>query len=203
MKLSLHPKLLASLRSPIDARFSKSFLSHRYYRTSAIVTMSKDKDLVRGFETICLHGGYLPDSTTSRGVPLYRTAPYVFPSTDRAAKLFALQELGNLYTRMMNPTTDILEKRFSLLEGAHELAGLAYSSGTAAIFNTIITLAENGDNIVSAQNLYGGTFTMFNDIIPKFGLKVKFVNILDLEVRQSRITLENACHCCVFAVFNT
>ncbi len=147
--------------------------------------MSKDKDLVRGFETICLHGGYLPDSTTSRGVPLYRTAPYVFPSTDRAAKLFALQELGNLYTRMMNPTTDILEKRFSLL------------------FNTIITLAENGDNIVSAQNLYGGTFTMFNDIIPKFGLKVKFVNILDLEVRQSRITLENACHCCVFAVFNT
>ncbi|GAX10907.1 O-acetylhomoserine (thiol)-lyase [Fistulifera solaris] len=149
--------------------------------------MTKDTDLVRGFETICLHGGYLPDATTSRGVPLYRTAPYAFKSTDHAAKLFALQELGNIYTRLTNPTTDILEKRFSLLEGTHEMAGLAFASGTAAIHNTIINLAEQGDNIVSAQNLYGGTYTMFNDILPKFGITIKFVDIQDLEADKAAI----------------
>lgn len=119
--------------------------------------MSKDADLVRGFESICLHGGYLPDETNSRGVPLYRTAPYVFESSDKAAKLFALEELGNIYTRIMNPTTDVLEQRFAAMEGG--AAALALSSGTAAAFNTIINVCEQGDNFVSARNLYGGTYT--------------------------------------------
>ena len=141
--------------------------------------MSKSQKFVRGPESICLHGGYLPDATTSRGVPLYRTAPYKFNSTDHAAKLFALQELGNIYTRIGNPTTDVLEKRFALLEGAHEMAGLCLSSGTAACFYSIINLAEQGDNFVSARNLYGGTYTQFNDILPKFGVKAKFVDITD------------------------
>jgi O-acetylhomoserine (thiol)-lyase len=139
--------------------------------------MSKSTKFVRGFESICLHGGYLPDATTSRGIPLYRTAPYVFESTDKAAALFGLKELGNIYSRMMNPTNDILEQRFSAMQGA--AASLAVSSGTAAAFNSIINLAEHGDNFVSARNLYGGTYTQFNDILPKFGIKAKFVNIVD------------------------
>jgi len=129
--------------------------------------MSKDHDLCRGFETVCLHYGYLPDETTSRGVPLYRTAPYAFQDSDTAANLFALSELGNIYTRLMNPTTDILEKRFAKMENG--AAALALASGTSAAFYSIVNLAEQGDNFVSAANLYGGTFTQFNDILPKFG----------------------------------
>jgi O-acetylhomoserine (thiol)-lyase len=152
----------------------------RDYSISIKAAMSKDSDLVRGFETVCLHGGYLPDAgTTSRGIPIYRTAPYVFPSTERAANLFALAELGNIYTRLMNPTTDILEKRFAALSGAHELGGLAVASGTSACFYSIINLAQAGDNIVSSQHLYGGTYTQFNDILPSLGITVKFVDIND------------------------
>ena len=133
-------------------------------------------------ETLALHGGHSPDAVTlSRAVPVYRTASYVFKSTEHAANLFALRELGNIYTRLMNPTTDVLEKRVSLLEGAHEMAGLAHSSGTAAIFNSIINLAEAGDNIVSARNLYGGTYTQFNDILPKLGIQVRFVDSTQTE----------------------
>ncbi len=128
-------------------------------------------------ETLCLHGGQQPDPTTnSRAVPVYRTASYVFDSTEHAANLFALKELGNIYTRLMNPTTDVLEKRVALLEGAHELGGLAVASGTSAIFYAIINLAQAGDNIISSANLYGGTYTQFNDILPALGIKVKFVN---------------------------
>ncbi|MDF1752403.1 MAG: aminotransferase class V-fold PLP-dependent enzyme [Verrucomicrobiales bacterium] len=128
-------------------------------------------------ETLCLHGGQQPDPTTkSRAVPVYRTAAYVFDSTEHAANLFALKELGNIYSRLMNPTTDVLEKRVALLEGAPEMGGLGHASGTAAIFNTVVNLAENGDNIVSARNLYGGTYTQFNDILPALGITVKFVN---------------------------
>jgi O-acetylhomoserine (thiol)-lyase len=141
--------------------------------------MSKSRKLVRGFETVCLHGGYLPDATGSIGVPIYRTAPYKFKDTETARKLFALEELGNIYTRLMNPTTDVLEKRFATLEGAHELSALAVSSGTSACFYSIINLAEQGDNIVSARNLYGGTYTQFNNILPQFGITVKFVDITD------------------------
>lgn len=131
-------------------------------------------------ETLCLHGGQQPDPTTnSRAVPLYRTAAYTFNSSEHAANLFALKELGNIYSRLMNPTTDVLEKRVALLEGAHELAGLGVASGTAGIFNSIINLAQAGDNIVSARNLYGGTYTQFNDILPAMGITVKLVDIND------------------------
>jgi len=146
---------------------------------------SSDSNLVRGFDTICLHEGYTPDSTTSLGVPLYRTAPYVFKDTETAANLFALKELGNIYTRLMNPTTDILEKRFTALEGG--AAGLAVSSGTSACFYSIINLAEQGDNFVSSRNLYGGTYTQFNDILPKFGINANFVDICDLSAVKAAI----------------
>jgi O-acetylhomoserine (thiol)-lyase len=131
-------------------------------------------------ETICLHGGQRPDPTTNAcAVPVYRTSSFVFDSTEHASNLFALKELGNIYTRLMNPTTDVLEKRVCLLEGAHEMAGLGFASGTSAIFNSIINLAESGDNIVSARNLYGGSYTMFNDILPKMGIGVSLVDSTD------------------------
>jgi len=128
-------------------------------------------------ETIALHGGYSPEPTTnSCAVPIYRTSSYVFRDTEHAANLFALKELGNIYTRLMNPTTDVLEKRVSLLEDAPLLGGLGVASGTSAIFYSVINLASAGDNIVSARNLYGGTFTQFNDILPELGINVKFVD---------------------------
>jgi O-acetylhomoserine (thiol)-lyase len=132
------------------------------------------------FDTICLHGGQQADpTTTARAVPIYRTAAFQFPSTERAANLFALKELGNVYTRLMNPTTDVLEKRVAMLEGAHEMAGLGLASGTSAVFYSIINLAQAGDNIVSARNLYGGSYTQFNDILPKLGITVKLVDSND------------------------
>ena len=132
------------------------------------------------FDTICLHGGQQPDPTTlSRAVPIYRTTSYVFKDTEHAANLFALKELGNIYTRLMNPTTDVLEKRVALLEGAPEMGGLGVASGTSGVFYSIINLASAGDNIVSARNLYGGTYTQFNDILPALGITVKFVDSND------------------------
>lgn len=131
-------------------------------------------------ETLCLHGGHTPDPTTNaRAVPIYRTSSFVFNSTDHAANLFALKELGNIYTRLMNPTTDVLEKRVALLEGGPEMGGLGVASGTSAVFYSIINLAQAGDNIVSARNLYGGTYTQFNDILPALGITVKFVDSQD------------------------
>ena len=133
-------------------------------------------------ETLCLHGGAAPDPTTlARGVPLHRTASYVFRDTEHAARLFALQELGNIYTRLMNPTNDVLERRVALMEGAPEAGALAHASGTAAIFNTVINLAQAGDNIVSARNLYGGTYTQFDNILPTLGIEVRFVDSNDPE----------------------
>lgn len=131
-------------------------------------------------ETLCLHGGTQPDPTTlSRAVPVYRTSSFVFKSAEHAANLFALKELGNIYTRLQNPTTDVLEKRVALLEGAPEMGGLALASGTSAVFYSIINLASAGDNIVSARNLYGGTYTQFSDILPSLGVTVKFVDSND------------------------
>ncbi|MEM0896345.1 MAG: aminotransferase class I/II-fold pyridoxal phosphate-dependent enzyme [Verrucomicrobiota bacterium] len=131
-------------------------------------------------DTLCLHGGQTPDpSTNARAVPVHRTTSYVFDSTEHAANLFALKELGNIYSRIMNPTTDVLEKRVALLEGAPEPAGLGMSSGTAGVFNSIINLAEAGDNIISARNIYGGTYTQFNDILPALGIEVRFVDSQD------------------------
>jgi len=129
------------------------------------------------FETLALHAGQVPDATLSRGVPVYRTTSYVFKNTEHAANLFALKELGNIYTRIMNPTTDILEQRVSQLEGG--AASLALASGTSAVFYSIITLAKAGDEIVSASNLYGGTYTQFDAILPQFGITTRFVDQRD------------------------
>ena len=134
------------------------------------------------FETLCLHGGTQPDPTThARAIPIYRTSSFVFRNTEHAANLFALRELGNIYTRLMNPTTDALEKRVALLEGAPEMGGLGLASGTSAVFYSIINLAQAGDNIVSARNLYGGTYTQFADLLPALGITVKFVDSNDPE----------------------
>ncbi|NTU69031.1 MAG: O-acetylhomoserine aminocarboxypropyltransferase/cysteine synthase [Chlorobiaceae bacterium] len=129
------------------------------------------------FETLALHAGQAVDATQSRGVPVYRTSSYLFKNTEHAANLFALKELGNIYTRLMNPTTDVLEQRVTQLEGG--AASVALASGTSAIFYTVITLAEAGDNIVSANNLYGGTYTQFDAILPKLGIDVTFVDPKD------------------------
>lgn len=129
------------------------------------------------FETLALHAGQQVDETLSRGVPVYRTSSYVFKNTLHAANLFALKELGNIYTRLMNPTQDVLEQRVTALEGG--AASVAASSGTAAIFNTIVTIARLGDEIVSASNLYGGTYTMFDAILPTLGITTKFVDPAD------------------------
>ena len=126
-------------------------------------------------ETLCLHAGASPDPVTnSRALPVHRTTAFVFDSTEHAANLFGLKELGNIYSRIMNPTQDALEQRVAAIEGA--AAGLAHASGTAAVFNAINNIARAGDEIVSAGNLYGGTYTMFNDIFPQFGLKTRFVD---------------------------
>ena len=127
------------------------------------------------FDTLALHAGHQPDSdTNARAVPIYRTSSYTFNDTDHAADLFALKILGNIYTRIQNPTQGVLEERVSALEGG--AAALALASGTSGVFNSIINICENGDEIVSANDLYGGTYTMFNDILPKFGISVKWVD---------------------------
>lgn len=149
----------------------------------------KEKETKENYkiETLCLHAGQIPDPTTlARAVPIYRTTSYVFKSTEHAANLFALKELGYIYTRIMNPTTDVLEKRLAALEGG--VGALALSSGTTAIFYSIINLAQAGDEILSANDLYGGTFTQFNDILPTLGIKVKFVDPRDPENFRKAIT---------------
>ena len=129
-------------------------------------------------ETLALHAGQTPDPTTrSRAVPVYRTSSYVFKSTEQAANLFGLKELGNIYTRLMNPTHDVLEQRLAALEGG--AAALALASGTSAVFYSIINICQAGDEFVSANNLYGGTYTMFHDILPQFGIRAIFVDPRD------------------------
>lgn len=127
------------------------------------------------FETVALHAGQSPDpSTLARGVPVYRTSSYMFKNTEHGANLFALKELGNIYTRLMNPTQDVLEQRVAALEGG--AAALALASGTSGVFYSIINICSQGEEIVSANNLYGGTYTMFNNILPQFGITTRFVN---------------------------
>lgn len=126
-------------------------------------------------ETQCVHAGQVPDPTTnSRGVTVHRTSSYVFRDTEHAANLFALKELGNIYSRLMNPTNDVLEKRCAALEGG--AAGLALASGTSAIHYSVINICKTGDEIVSANDLYGGTYTMFDAIHPQLGIKTNFVD---------------------------
>jgi len=139
------------------------------------------------FETLCLHAGQEPDPTTlSRGVPVHRTSSYVFKDTEHAANLFGLKELGNIYTRIMNPTQDVLEQRVSALDGG--MASLALASGTSAIFYSVINLCQAGDEIVAANDLYGGTYTQFNDILPQFNIKTNFVDPKDPENFAKAIT---------------
>ena len=138
------------------------------------------------FETLAVHAGQKPDETTSRGIPVHRTAAYVFKNTENAANLFGLKELGNIYNRLGGPTQDLLEQRVTALEGG--AASVALASGTAAIFYAIITLAEAGDEIVSANNLYGGTYTQFDAILPKLGINVKFVDPKDPSNFEKAIT---------------
>jgi len=138
-------------------------------------------------ETKLLHAGQVADPTTgSRAVPIYQTTSYVFKDTEHAASLFALKEFGNIYTRLMNPTTDVFEKRVAELEGG--AAALAVASGQSAITISILNIAKNGDEIVSADNLYGGTYTLFNNTFKKFGIKVKFVDSSKLENFKAAIT---------------
>lgn len=131
-------------------------------------------------ETLALHAGQVPDPVTgSRAVPVYQTTSYVFRNTEHAANLFGLKEFGNIYTRLMNPTTDVVEKRIAALEGG--VGALGTSSGMAAIFLSIHTLAQAGDHIVASSSLYGGTDTLFRHTFPRLGLEVTFIDDITAE----------------------
>jgi len=140
-----------------------------------------------GFDTRALHAGHTPDAETgARAVPIWQTTSYVFKDTAHAARLFALQESGNIYTRIMNPTTDVLEKRVAALEGG--VAGLAFSSGQAATSAAILTLCREGDEIVSTTRLYGGTVTLFTTTLPRMGITVRYVDSDEAEDFAAAIT---------------
>ena len=125
-------------------------------------------------ETLALHAGQVPDSDTlSRAVPIYQTTSYVFRDTDHAANLFALKEFGNIYTRLMNPTTDVFEKRIAAMEGG--VGALGFSSGMAAINAAVLNICGAGEHFVSSNSLYGGTYTLFSQTFPKIGIDVTFV----------------------------
>jgi O-acetylhomoserine (thiol)-lyase len=141
-------------------------------RTPHVAENDEQKQL--GFETQALHAGQVVDPLTrSRAVPIYQTTSYVFNDTKQAADLFALRELGNIYTRLQNPTTDVLEQRIAALEGG--IGGLAFASGQAAELAAITNITSAGDNIVSTTSLYGGTYNLFHYTLPKYGITVKFV----------------------------
>ncbi len=139
------------------------------------------------FETLSLHAGQVPDPTTgSRAVPIYQTTSYVFKSTEHAANLFALREFGNIYTRLMNPTTDVFEKRMAALEGG--TGALAVSSGQAATTFALLAITQVGDEIVAANNLYGGSYQLLHYTFPKLGRKVTFVDSKDPGAFRKAIT---------------
>jgi O-acetylhomoserine (thiol)-lyase len=132
-------------------------------------------ETTRKLGTLALHAGQVPDPTTnSRAVPIYQTSSYVFNSSEHAANLFGLKEFGNIYTRLMNPTTDVLEKRLAELDGG--VGALALASGSSAISLAILNLAQNGDNIVSTSFLYGGTYNLFHHTFRRMGIEVRFVD---------------------------
>lgn len=138
-------------------------------------------------ETLLLHGGQEPDPITgSRALPIHRTTSYVFKNTEHAQNLFGLQELGNIYTRITNPTVDAFEQRIALLEGGTAAVGL--SSGMAAIAFSILNIAGAGDEIIAAENLYGGTYNLFAVTLPRYGITVKFVDATDPENIRAAIT---------------
>ena len=138
------------------------------------------------FETLALHAGYEPDPTTgSRAVPIYQTTSFRFRNADHAANLFALKEFGNIYTRLMNPTTDVFEKRIAALEGG--VAALAVASGQAAETLAITNILRQGDELISASSLYGGTYNLFKVTLPRFGITTKFVEISDVAAVKAAI----------------
>jgi O-acetylhomoserine (thiol)-lyase len=138
-------------------------------------------------ETIALHGGQSPDPTTgSRAVPIYQTTSYQFKSSEHAANLFALKEFGNIYTRLQNPTTDVFERRIAELDGG--VGALATASGQSAITLSLLNIARAGDEIVAADNLYGGTYNLFHYTFPRLGIKVHFVPSEDLAALDKAIT---------------
>ncbi len=137
-------------------------------------------------DTIAVHGGYSPDPTTKAvAVPIYQTTSYAFDDTQHGADLFDLKVQGNIYTRIMNPTTDVLEKRVAELEGG--IAALGLASGMAAITYAIMTIAEAGDNIVSASTLYGGTYNLFAHTLPQYGIDVRFADYRDPQAFEKLI----------------
>lgn len=138
-------------------------------------------------ETQALHAGHTPDSLTlSRGVAVHRTSAYLFKDVSHAAELFNLTQTGNIYTRLMNPTHDVLERRMAALEGG--AGALALASGTSAIYYSIINICKAGDEIVAADNLYGGTYTMFHTILPQFGINVRFVKHTEIDQFNRAVT---------------
>jgi O-acetylhomoserine (thiol)-lyase len=141
----------------------------------------------KGLSTIALHAGQVPDPTTlSRAVPIYQTTSYVFKNTEHAANLFALKEFGNIYTRIMNPTTDVFEQRIAALEGGTGALGVA--SGSAAVTFALLAITRLGDEIVAGNNLYGGTYQLLHYTLPKLGRTTKFVNSRDPEAFRKAIT---------------
>ncbi len=150
-------------------------------------TENQQQERDYGFDTLALHGGQEPDpTTTARAVPIYQSTSYVFHDTDHAANLFALSEMGNIYTRIMNPTTDVFEQRVALLEKG--VGALATASGQAAETLAILNIAGAGDEIVSSAGLYGGTYNLFHYTLPKIGVDVKFVEGNDPEAFHEAIT---------------
>ncbi|ANU09933.1 O-acetylhomoserine (thiol)-lyase [Planococcus antarcticus DSM 14505] len=138
-------------------------------------------------ETLLLHGGQQPDPATgSRGVPIYKTTSYVFKDTQHAQDLFGLKDTGNIYSRIMNPTVDVFEQRVALLEGG--TAAVALSSGMAAIAFSILNIAEAGDEIVADSSLYGGTYNLFANTLPRYGITTTFVDATDPENFKAAIT---------------
>jgi O-acetylhomoserine (thiol)-lyase len=153
------------------------------------MTDETQRDTAQGFETLALHAGQEPDTATgSRALPIYQTTAYVFDSADHAAKLFGLQEFGNIYTRIMNPTTDVLEKRVAALEGG--VAAVAFASGQSAITFAILNIAGAGDHVVSSCSLYGGTHTLFTHTLAKLGIEVTTVPPDDLDAVRAAIRPE-------------
>jgi len=144
-------------------------------------------DLYKGFTTRAVHAGHSPDQDTkSRAVPLYQTTSYTFDDTTHAADLFGLRKFGNIYTRIMNPTTDVLEQRMAALEGG--VAALAVASGQAAETLTILTLAQAGDEIVASTDLYGGSVSLFTHTLPKLGITVKYVSPNDFSAWEAAVS---------------
>lgn len=165
----------------------KGVLVFGYNRLERVLISMSNHNRNLHFETLQLHAGQQPDPTTgAQAVPIYQTAAYVFRDVDHAAKVFALQEAGNIYNRITNPTVDALEQRIAALEGG--VAALGLASGSAAVTYAILNLAESGDEIIAASTLYGGTYNLFRVTLPRYGITTRFVNPDKLEEFEAAIT---------------